>query len=666
MATLKLLPLLFHSFLLFTAFGQPTKPDTYMALQAQLENRPDSVRLDQLADFVWDKVDQGNFTEASAASQDIMSIAKRTGNQLFLGRAYITAGYIAQNEGNPTQAVVNYQRAATIYQAASEWHRHVVTLERIGGVYIDVRNLDLAESYYTRALALARQRNITEDVMNLYADLATVYDIRKQHDKALLFNAQCIKIAKSTGGYYSAALLNRGIILKNAGRYAESLTTYHQVLTLAEKEHDALLRYMVYLNMPNTLLLMNRLDEAERYIRLALQLTRGQPNPEDKLREIYATLTTIYEKKGQYQQALAYHKEWVTHRDSVFNAEKSRQLVEAETRFQTREKQQQIHRLDENNLRQQQQLHLLIGGVLLLALLLGTMAWQYRALRRANQRVNQTLNELKRTQDQLIQQEKMASLGELMAGIAHEIQNPLNFVNNFSELSVDLIQELQEELNKATLPTAEKAYLGDLVSNLASNQTKINQHGKRAAGIVRGMLEHSRTSTGERQSVVLNTLIDEYLRMAYSGIQTKDKQFQVQVVTELDPGVGQVDVMPQEIGRVLLNLYNNGFYALQQQNRTLADSKDLTELKPYQPTLQVSSKRLENSIEICVSDNGSGIPEAVKSKIYQPFFTTKPTGEGTGLGLSLSYDIITKGHGGTLTVDSTEGAGSTFRINLPV
>jgi signal transduction histidine kinase len=646
--------------LIVDTFGQSSLPDNYTALQTQLKNQPDSVQIDQLADFIRAKVEQGNFMEATSASQEMMTIAKRTGNPLFLGRTYISAGYIARNEGNPTQAIVNFQQAATIYQANNEWHQQVVTLERIGNVYIDVRNLSLAESYHTNALAIARKHNLTKDIADVYTNLATVYDIRGQLPKALALNEQSIKTLQSINADYSFTLLNRGIILKNVGRYAESAAIYYQTLTLAEKQKDEFLKYLVYVNIPNTLLRMNRLDEAERYSRLALQSAYKQPNLQNSLQEIYETLTTIYEKRGQYQQALAYHKQWAVHRDSVFNAEKSRQLVEAETRFQTREKQQQIQRLDEDNLRQKHQLWLLIGGILLLALLLATMGWQYRALRRANERVNHTLTELQRTQARLIQQEKMASLGELTAGIAHEIQNPLNFVNNFSEVNVDLTRELQEELDKVNLPADDKAYLNDIVSDIASNQTKINQHGQRAAGIVRGMLEHSRTSTGERQSTSLNPLINEYLRIAYSGIQAKDKQFSAQLLTELDPAVGKIEVVPQEIGRVLVNLFNNAFYALQQQSRNPAG------LEAYQPTLRVRSKRLADSVEICVSDNGTGIQETAKNKIFQPFFTTKPTGEGTGLGLSLSYDIVTKGHGGTLVVESTQGAGSTFCLTLPV
>ena len=649
--------LCFSLLMTLIAHGQSVMPDTYKALQVQLENQPDSVQIERWADFIGATVERGRFMEAASASQAMMTIAKRTNNSVFLGRAYTSAGYIAQNEGNPTLAIVNYQRAGTIYQAKNEWHRQVTASERIGWVYINVRNLPLAESYFTKAMTLARQHNLTGDIVNLYADLATVYDIRKQFDKALSFNAQCIRLAKSTGAYYLGALLNRGIILKNAGRYPESLTTYQQVLRLAEKQREVWVKYVVYENMSNTLLLMNRLDEAERYIRLTLQVARKLPQSQYVLQELYETLTAIYERRGQYRQALTYHKQWVVHRDSVFNAEKSRQLVEAETRFQSREKQQQIQHLDENNLRQQQQLRLLGGGMLLLVFLLGTMVWQYRALGQSNQRVNRTLNELKRTQDQLIQQEKMASLGELTAGIAHEIQNPLNFVNNFSEISSELAEELKQGPFQH-LPDSEKEYAVEILSDLTQNLQKITHHGSRASSIVRGMLEHSRTGTGKMQPTDLNALTDEYLRLAYHGLRAKDKDFTCALVTEFDPTLGRVTVVAQDMGRVLLNLFTNAFHAVKERQKLgIAD---------YQPTVTVSTHKAKAGIQIRVADNGTGIAAGVQQKVFQPFFTTKPPGEGTGLGLSLSYDIVTKEHGGSLTVQSQQGEGTEFTIELPV
>jgi two-component system, NtrC family, sensor kinase len=271
------------------------------------------------------------------------------------------------------------------------------------------------------------------------------------------------------------------------------------------------------------------------------------------------------------------------------------------------------------------------------------------------------LAELQAAQVQLVHAEKMASLGELTAGIAHEIQNPLNFVNNFSELSVELGQELLDEIKKNEI---DKTLVQDLVADLTQNQQKINHHGKRAASIVTGMLQHARTSTGAKEPTDINALADEYMRLSYHGLRAKDSTFNAKMVTDFDPAVGKVEVIPQDMGRVLLNLLNNAFYAVIQRERQLPENFKL--LGSYQPTVSISTQKTDTQIIIKIKDNGMGIPDDVKAKIFQPFFTTKPTGQGTGLGLSLAYDIVTKGHGGTMDMESEEGEGTAFIIALPV
>ncbi len=261
------------------------------------------------------------------------------------------------------------------------------------------------------------------------------------------------------------------------------------------------------------------------------------------------------------------------------------------------------------------------------------------------------LNDLRTTQTQLIQSEKMASLGELTAGIAHEIQNPLNFVNNFSEVSTELIREMVEEVEKGNTSEV-KAIAKDLVQNLE----KINHHGKRADAIVKGMLQHSRSSSSVKEPTDINALADEYLRLSYHGLRAKDKSFNATLKTDFDESIGEINIIPQDIGRVILNLLTNAFYAVNEKKKEAGN---------YEPTVTVSTKKINNRIEISIQDNGNGIPQKALDKIFQPFFTTKPTGQGTGLGLSLSYDIITKGHNGELKVKTVEGEGTTFIINLP-
>ena len=275
----------------------------------------------------------------------------------------------------------------------------------------------------------------------------------------------------------------------------------------------------------------------------------------------------------------------------------------------------------------------------------------FRQLEDAKLKLERAFGELKATQNQLIHSEKMASLGELTAGIAHEIQNPLNFVNNFSEVSRELLEELLEEMQNGKMEEV-NAIARDVIQNLE----KIVHHGRRADSIVKGMLQHSRSGDGKKEPTDLNALADEYLRLAYHGLRAKEKSFNAVMETDFDEAAGTVMVVPQDIGRVLLNLITNAFHAVQERRQKEGSS--------FEPTVWVSTMRTPEGVELSVRDNGYGIPQAIRDKIFQPFFTTKPTGEGTGLGLSMAYDIVTKGHGGELAVQSTEGEGSEFIITL--
>jgi len=277
-----------------------------------------------------------------------------------------------------------------------------------------------------------------------------------------------------------------------------------------------------------------------------------------------------------------------------------------------------------------------------------------KAIEETNAALSKSLDELKAAQAQLVQSEKMASLGELTAGIAHEIQNPLNFVNNFSEVSKELLDEMKTELDMGNTNDA-KEIAADVIQNLE----KILHHGKRADSIVKGMLQHSRSSNGQKELTDINILADEYLRLAYHGLKAKDKSFSAALRTEYDETIGSISIIPQDIGRVILNLITNAFYAVDEK-------KKKHQQEEYEPTVSVITKKINNKVEISVADNGNGVPPNIIDKIFQPFFTTKPTGQGTGLGLSLAYDIITKGHEGELKAETKEGEGTVFTITLPV
>jgi len=348
-------------------------------------------------------------------------------------------------------------------------------------------------------------------------------------------------------------------------------------------------------------------------------------------------------------QAYYYLKLQLAATDSLYGAQKIQELQKILS-----EEQQHQQQIVEDQIKKENRLRVYgftagLGVLLMIAFILYR---NNRQKQKANKVLGATLTNLKATQSQLIQSEKMASLGELTAGIAHEIQNPLNFVNNFSEVNTELIDEAGQEIEKGNFEEV-KIILNDI----KENEQKINHHGKRADAIVKGMLQHSRSSSGIKEPTDINKLTDEYLHLAYAAFKAKDNSFIAILKTDFDESIGTINIIPQDIGRVILNLINNAFYAVNERSKQQKEG--------YEQTVSVSSKKVNNHVEIKVSDNGNGIHQKIVDKIFQPFFTTKPTGQGTGLGLSLSYDIV-KAHGGELKVETKEGEGTEFIIQLPV
>jgi signal transduction histidine kinase len=365
----------------------------------------------------------------------------------------------------------------------------------------------------------------------------------------------------------------------------------------------------------------------------------------------YENMFNVYKLRNQVDSAYKYQGLALVAKDSIYNnriknlaAFQSLTLKE-QLRLQNIEKEKVVY---QNKIR----IYFLLAGIGVLLLLAIIFYRNNRQKNKAKIKIEQAYNDLKATQQQLIQSEKMASLGELTAGIAHEIQNPLNFVNNFSEVNEELLNELKSEAGKGNLEEVKA-----IANDIAFNSEKITHHGKRADTIVKGMLQHSRSSSGQKESTDINALAEEYLRLAFHGLRAKDKTFNSDLKTDFDNSIGKINIIPQDIGRVVLNLINNAFYAVDEKKKQNQNGHD--------PTISVSTKRNNGKVEIKVSDNGNGIPQKVLDKIFQPFFTTKPTGQGTGLGLSLSYDIV-KAHGGEIKVETKEGDGTSFIIYLPV
>ena len=387
----------------------------------------------------------------------------------------------------------------------------------------------------------------------------------------------------------------------------------------------------------------------------------------ERLRPLYMKeLVAFYDARGRVADAQRYARIYIASLDSFNAAQGTFHVAQYES-----ERVEQAQNAQINNLRQAQAVQavrlrldnqLLLGDLLVVLLLAGLGVFIYRQLQ-VNRR---TLVQLKVTQEQLVQSEKMAFLGELTAGIAHELQNPLNFVKNFAEVSTDLVNEMSGDSRN---PSRDAGLEGEILAGLKQNLQKISQHGQRASSIIKDMLAHSRSGTGQRVLTDLNALVQESLTLAYQGLQANDKNFRATLSTDFDPELGLIGAVAQDLSRVLLNLFTNALYAVRQRQRqqqaVLAGSTPDSE-PPYEPAVTVSTRHsIGQVVEIRVSDNGTGMSESVCEKIFQPFFTTKPAGEGTGLGLSLSYDIVTKGHGGTLTVVSREGKGTEFLIILP-
>ncbi len=497
-------------------------------------------------------------------------------------------------------------------------------LANIGECFYQLKQLDSANVYLNQALPLAKIKNPTSFGRILYL-LGDVALTKNNTEQAYSFYRQSISVL-SKGNYYA--------------RLGEA---YYRLATFYQKtaRKDSMLHY-ARLSLVNA--------QKSGYVKGILKSSQ--------------LLTKLYKGKND-AEALRYYEIAVAAKDSLYSQDKTKQLLSLS--FEEKQQAQEIEAA-KAEYRSTVRTYIFIGLLAVLGAIALVLYRNNRQKQRANAllqrqrdeiheqrtKAENALTELKATQTQLVQKEKMASLGELTAGIAHEIQNPLNFVNNFSEVSAELVTELEEEQHKPDRDTDLEA---ELLVDLKQNLQKIHHHGGRASAIVKGMLEHSRSSTGEKRPTDLNALADEYLKIAYHGLRAKDKDFNAELVTDFGSGFGLIEMAPQEIGRVLLNLYNNAFYAVQQKQK-LAPAG-------YQPTVTVSTTQLNGHTQIRVSDNGTGIPDSVKAKIFQPFFTTKPTGEGTGLGLSLSYDIITKGHRGTLTVESQEGEGTTFVIQLP-
>jgi two-component system NtrC family sensor kinase len=591
-------------------------------------------------------------------------------------QALAETGRVLLDLGKLPQAMEMQFKALQIAENNQLSTETALPLTYSGNVYFSLGNYPKALSYFRQSLAISEANHDRRQMRTMKMNMGIVYEKMNQLDSALYYGQQAYQEMIQAGtGINPIIFRNLGNIQVKLGNNRLAMDYYQKSLQVNQAGGRDRIDIIVLNLIAKLYQKENQPDSSIYYAQRGLEESK-LTNYKQGILDGSTLLSELYEAKDPIK-AFYYHKIAAATKDSLFGPSQLQALqtivVDEQVRQREAEAQREAQRIAEQTQLRQYAFLAGLSVLLLIAFILyRTNQQQKKAnhlLHRQKEEINlqrnkaeKALSELQSTQSQLVQKEKLASLGELTAGIAHEIQNPLNFVNNFSELSVDLAQELKDEVEK---PDIDKELVSDLVGDLVQNQEKINHHGKRASSIVKGMLEHSKASTGEREWTDMNQLADEYLRLSYHGLRAKNQDFNCELITDFDPNLPKIEVIPQDMGRVLLNLINNAFYAVQQR-KNLSGLQDLTGLNSYRPKVTITTNAADHQIEIRVTDNGTGMSEATKAKIFQPFFTTKPTGEGTGLGLSLAYDIVTKGHGGTLAAESVEGEGTTFIVKLPI
>jgi two-component system NtrC family sensor kinase len=544
--------------------------------------------------------------------------------------------------------------------------------------YRAMGNVTAANAYLRETVQIVDQldawhikpiKQLDFDKFGAYGSLGQLHLALKNQDSALWYTLKAYNIARESDNRKRLPLASAtlGNVYEAKGDYKNAQAYYRIGIEACDPFNALYFKTRLYNNLAGLFRKVDKQDSCIYYAHLALHLAQKYKYG-DYAATACSTLATVYNAKNSPDSELKYTKIMLAAKDTIFSQAKIQQF--SLQVFDEQQRQLEIE-VAKSRYRDQIKLYALLAALGVFLLLSFILYLNNRNKRRANlvlqlqkaeidqqkNKAETTLHELKSTQAQLIQSEKMASLGELTAGIAHEIQNPLNFVNNFSEVNKELIEELENEMQKGKVERDDKLEV-QILDDLKQNLDKIYLHGKRADAIVKGMLQHSSASTGQREPTDINALADKYLRLAYHGLRAKDHEFNATIKTDLDPTLQPIKVIPQDIGRVMLNLVGNAFYAVY-------DKAKMNGLQ-YEPAVTITTRKNGNRVEVKVIDNGNGIPKNIAEKVFQPFFTTKPTGQGTGLGLSLAYEIITKGHGGELKFESKEGEGTAFIIHLPI
>jgi len=644
------------------------------SLRKDFLNAPDGEKRFMAAKFVYNYYEELNRDSALYYADQVLLIAQNNHHKIAEAYSLTSKAYQLTHLGRFADALQCLQQAFAITEdpkteKGEDWD--VTTLNFKGNTGL----LTLSYTHHIFAILMLRTENTEQQIIHFKEagrigkeigylprvivanmNLGQSYLTINNPDSALIYEKEASNIQLQSGfkKYLGNIDMFMGDIYNALGKQSLALEYYYSGLPSVAEWNNLGIQSRIYLRLNKYHLAAGNRDSALYYSRKNLQAIQSMgpvAGLETNMGVGYEYVYLSYKLNQQFDSAFKYQELALIAKDSL-----NKVRIKNLTGFQNLMFSEQIRlrevEKDKTAYQNKIRTYFFLAGIGVLLLLAIIFYRNNRQKHKAKIKIEKAYDDLKSTQQQLIQSEKMASLGELTAGIAHEIQNPLNFVNNFSEVNTELIDELEQEANKGNLNEIKL-----IAKDIKDNEQKINHHGKRADAIVKGMLQHSRSSTGQKELIDINSLANEYLRLAYHGLRAKDKSFNAKFETDFDQSLQKINIIPQDIGRVILNLLTNAFYAVNERQKQ--------NITGYEPTVTISTTKKNSKVEIQVKDNGNGIPQKVMDKIFQPFFTTKPTGKGTGLGLSLSYDII-KAHGGEIKVETKEGEGSEFVIQMPI
>jgi signal transduction histidine kinase len=684
---------LFFIFCLYLLFNNSLLAQQNIAglREAYLMAKDDSTRQNALLNLVY-YYSEVNRDSALYYIEQRLVIAKKSGYKLLEASVLSIKGYQKIQKGEYAEALECLLESLKITQDSSNleinhWRISPSPLpgkerfqllsscmHQFGILMRETENLPKEIEYFKKAILIARQVNSIDRQMISNSNLGSAF-LRKGLPDSALYHAQqsdsFASLPEYKGIFRGRNKALMGDVYLKQGDYRQAKLLYLKGLDLSINTNNQFNIAIAKHKLSQLYLKIKQNDSALFYAKDNLSLMylvqQNFANFQLNLGTLYEDIFLAYKQKNQLDSAYKYLLITSQIKDSLYKVRIANLSAFQNVSF---EETLRLESLESEQLQTESKIRIysLLAGFMVVSVI-GIILFrnnnqrkksnllltsQKNEIEQQKKQVEESMERLQSTQSQLVQSEKMASLGELTAGIAHEIQNPLNFVNNFAELNAELIDELATEANKGNL---EEVKL--LAKDIKENETKINHHGKRADAIVKNMLQHSRKTSGQKELTDINALCDEYLRLSYHGLRSKDKSFNAEFDTKFDTTLPLISVIPQDIGRVILNLINNAFYAVNVRQKNEKDTG-------YKPHVTLTTRKQGDKVIIEVADNGTGMTEQVKEKIFQPFFTTKPTGEGTGLGLSLSYDIVTKGHGGELRVETKEGIGTEFIIQLPI